>query len=95
MSAGCATPGSGSKSCGSVAVHERDVPVPEVAQVVLDGAAGGPAVPAQRTVERAAAPATEDPGTVAVLSAEVAVLHARLDEALSRLDALAAKLEER
>lgn len=67
----------------------------EVAQVVLDGSAGGPAVPAQRTVERAAAPATEDPGSVAVLSAEVAVLHARLDEALSRLDALAAKLEGR
>ncbi|MCF7548096.1 hypothetical protein [Pseudonocardia sp. WMMC193] len=51
----------------------------QVSRVLLDG----PPVEAP-----AATPPAEDPGTVALLSAEIAVLHARLDEALTRLDAL-------
>ncbi|GAA4542798.1 hypothetical protein [Pseudonocardia xishanensis] len=63
-----------------------------VAQVLQDGTAGAPAPPQQPVAPTAT---TEDPGTVALLSAEVAVLHARLDEALARLDALQSKLDGR
>src|SRR5689334_20336009 len=65
-------------------------------EVVLEGRPTGLADEDDERAPVAAAPKepAEDPGTVAVLSAEVAVLHARLDETLSRLEEVQARLDE-
>jgi hypothetical protein len=68
-------------------------------QVVLEGSPtglGDPPADPTAAAPAAATPAApaEDPGTVALLSAEIAVLHARLDETLVRLEEVQARLDE-